>query len=229
MVELSQSETRRAVTLQGAPCHHLCACDPCTQSTVHLQTRGSITCTAGSMLGRPSHHSCRQRPAASLHQMALCNFMLRWMHVGMTLAPLQVSIPLWQQHRVIRAAHSVLSWDTSEGDEETSSCEPNQLFQVRFLLLIQHCQLNLGCLIPVMCFKNLTVGFRPGRSALCHLQVRQQVLGGSSYGQGCRNINMCRAKFTAGTRTHNAQFSERYTCLLLKRAWPACFLMYHYI
>jgi len=36
VVELSQSETRRAVTLQGAPCHHLCACDPCTQSTVHL-------------------------------------------------------------------------------------------------------------------------------------------------------------------------------------------------
>lgn len=160
-------------------------------------------------------HAGQALTSLLLHQMALCNFMLRWMHVGMALAPLWVSISLWQQHRGIRAARSVLSWDTSE-DEETSSCDANQLFQVRFLLLIQHCQLNVGCLIPLTCFYNLTVVFRPGRSALCSLQVRQQVLGGSSYGQGCRNINMCRAKFTAGTRTHNAQFSERYTCLLLK-------------
>ncbi|XP_042742233.1 uncharacterized protein LOC122188195 [Lagopus leucura] len=57
-LEVSQSETHCVVPLQGAPCRHLCVCDPCAQSTVCLRTCGSITCTAGSVLGRPSHHSC---------------------------------------------------------------------------------------------------------------------------------------------------------------------------
>jgi len=102
-----------------------------------------------------------------------------------------------------------------------------QFFQVRFLLLCWH--LNLECLTPIMCFNNLTVVFGLGKSALFTLQMKQQILGGSSYHQGCRNINTCRAKLTAGTSTHNAQSSERYTCLLLKWTWPAYFLLDHYI
>lgn len=88
-----------------------------------------------------------------------------------------------------------------------SICDPDFLNKFSFpgkIPAVNLCwHINLGCLIHIMSFNNLTTVFRSSRSSLFTPNMEQQVLRGSSYLQGCKDINTCRAKFTAGINTHN--------------------------
>ena len=155
--------------------------------------------------------------------------------VWMVRAPLRTSSLHWSQHNRLQAVPSVQPQGTSEGDEERDvhpsviqTFWKNSVFPGKIPAFDLSWHLNLGCLIHIMSFNNLTTAFRSGKSSLFTLNMQQQVLRGSSYHQGCRNRSMFRAKSTAAINTHYQQFSETCTCLLLKWTWFAYFLLYHY-